>query len=84
MSDLIAKMLQACDGVAPNLYADLLVIRDEIERLESDIGYMGTECIDLRNRIAELEGAINRAGGLALQQASHELIRQVLAETIKD
>ena len=27
----------------------------EIERLESDIGYMGTECIDLRNRIAELE-----------------------------
>lgn len=34
------------------------------------------------NRIAKLEAGINCAGALALQKASHETIRQVLAETL--
>jgi hypothetical protein len=34
----------------------------------------------LRDRIAELEAIINRAGALASQGASHEMIRETLAE----
>ena len=55
MSDLIKKLHDKSTVISwPERYE----IADEIERLESDIGYMGTECIDLRNRIAELGGAL--------------------------
>ena len=39
-------------------------------------------CTRLQARVEELEGGINRAGALALQKANHELIRQILDETI--
>ena len=66
----------------------------EIERLEAELEqkqklldaemasnhrFVALE-LELRHRISELEGAINRAGGLASQGAGHEIIRQVLAE----
>lgn len=43
--------------------------------------YYGHKISALEDRIAELERTINRAGALACQGASQELIRQKLAES---
>lgn len=84
MSDLIAKMLQACDGPAPNLYADLLVIRDETERLEARLQQSLQAEQGAVKRIAELEALLSDAYGHCVCPDHFDQIQQTLKENHRD
>lgn len=61
---------------------DLLAEREDLE-LAARAPELLEELTDARDQLEQARKAINRAGALAMQGASHELIRQVLAEGIE-
>ena len=52
---------------------------DRIESQAADIERLKAEISDQKNTIRQMQNKINKAGGLALIKASHELIRATLA-----
>lgn len=58
-------------------------VLDEIEQLQSEIAGLSVEAYELEQEIERLRYTIHKAGGLASQGMSAEIIRQVLAEGLQ-
>ena len=79
----LADEIAAC-GDYPETWIDIpRLAADELEQCRANENRLGDQAAALLNEVVELRATINKAGGLASQGASTEIIRQVLAEGLQ-